>query len=162
MPSLTTYLTSIIVVAITAGLVNLLAPNERIGKYINFASALVIVIVVAAPLLRLTDIVLPDEWDSVFAGGNEDNGAHGELVIRYSEKYLSANTNALLLQRFNLAPGSLESSFAIIPSENGHVIESVTIELRTLAAIARTDQIRTFVEDTFVGSRVIIVENTRR
>jgi len=158
---LTTYLTSIIVVAITAGLVNLLAPNERIGKYINFASALVIVIVVAAPLLRLSDIALPDEWSAVLAGGTEQDDAHAELVIHYSEMYLSTNTNTLLRQRFNLASGSVESSFIVTQSQDGHVIESVTIELRTLAAIARTDQIRTFVQDTFVGSRVIIVENTR-
>ena len=150
------------VVAIIAGVVNAIAPKESAGgKYVNFACALVIIVVISAPFVRLLDINLPDDIAAMLNfDENERKQWHSGLLIDYSERYLATNTAGLLAQNFNFSPDDVTLHFTIEEENEQFVINHVRIDLHTMRAVLRTDEIRSFLSDTFAAP-VEIVEHFR-
>ncbi|MCL2212813.1 MAG: stage III sporulation protein AF [Oscillospiraceae bacterium] len=157
------YLHSIMVVAIISGVVSVLAPKDSSGgKYVNFACALVIVVVIATPLLRLVDVNLPEEVQAMidFATEEEGGAGHNHAFLHYSREYLARNTTAMLAQRFRIAPDDVTLYFDIERENDTHIIRHLRVDLHTLSAIFRTEDIRTFLADLF-GVDVEMVEVLR-
>ena len=162
MHTLAQYLQSIMIVSVIAGVVGILAPKDSSGgKYVNFACALVIVVVIAAPLVRLVDVSLPDEIQSMLdLDINEETNQtdHSHLLLHHSREYLSRNTSQMLAQRFGFGSDDVTLHFDIVYEYDTYTIRHIRIDLHTLSAIFRTEEIRSFVTDLF-GSEVEMVED---
>ena len=151
------------IVGVITGIVNILAPRERAGgKYVNFACALVIILVISTPLLQLDSVSLPDDVQAMLnlSDNDQHSDMHSQLILGYSRQYLAQNTAGLVAQNFRISRNDITLHFTIVQQDGQFVIEHIRVDLHTFGAILRTTEIETFVGQLF-GIDVEIVEDLR-
>ena len=100
METIKSYISMLIAVAVSAGAINVIAPDGNMKKYIKYLISLSVVIILLLPFKDLT-FTLPKmmnlrDSDIAVSASAED------LILAYSIAEIEDNVKSLISQRFNL------------------------------------------------------------
>ncbi len=146
------YLTSIMAISLVSALVSLLVPETaRAKKYLGFVIGAVLLLCIAEPLTKLTE--LPNNFElSLPSPGTEENGsAYLDAVISAAEKKLTDDILSELFEKFRVAEKYTEVFLSLDASDPHDIrISELIITLKSYGALADARSIREYFSEKYV------------
>jgi Stage III sporulation protein AF (Spore_III_AF). len=138
METIKSYISILIVVSISAGAVNVLAPDGNIKKYIKYLISLSVIIILLLPFKDLT-FTLPKILNSYETEIAISTSAE-DLIVTYSIAEIKNNIKTLIKDRFNI-------TVDVKIDYNADDYENVTIEKITVYSKYFADDIKRYLSN---------------